>query len=464
MFRSYKKLQEQNKELTTAVQHMSEQMTFILGEWREVETSDAYVGNEFTTYSEQVKELAKMYEAKSNWGCQLTRNIIDVRSAFTIGGGVKPELAQGVDSAEAEMKFVREFIKANQIDQNIPLDLAKESEIEGKCLVKIWWSDEIKMPKVVFIPWSEYNYKVETDPLDYTVHRKVVFDDINRGKAEGQKIDAIEEDSFVYGIFGGRTYKVNDTPPKLGNIIGEIQGLDKALRDWREINMLFAKPTPVFEAEDMDIANAIHEKLASMNWRIGTYLAIGGATYALKGPDVAGARNIENEIKRRASIISGATGIPIHFLGLPEQMSNRSTADNLFELVFASTVRERMEWIGFYTKMFQLAIRKYNQNNPGAAQLREDVVRAILAEFSQQQLNNLVDIWLLLYQNDVITRETILSHVPDIDPEREKRMLEQQAEANMAKFLPKLNQSQPQNAPQAAQDAPESTNDSEVNT
>ncbi|MDP4879928.1 MAG: hypothetical protein NWR36_08580, partial [Opitutales bacterium] len=58
----------------------------------------------------------------------------------------------------------------------------------------------------------------------------------------------------------------------------------------------------------------------------------------------AGGTSLTTEINTIAKIISGATGIPIHYLGFTDLMSNRATAEDLAELVNVTTSHEREAW------------------------------------------------------------------------------------------------------------------------
>jgi hypothetical protein len=126
-----------------------------------------------------------------------------------------------------------------------------------------------------------------------------------------------------------------------------------------------------------------------------------------------------NEIITLAKIISGTTGVPVHFLGLPDLLSNRATADNLMELVWASTVKERETWNSAYTEILKKAIDKWNANNKGPTKLRNDVLRIEIQEVSSEQWTHLEKVFIPLLLAGKVSLEYVLSQIPNLDMQEE---------------------------------------------
>jgi hypothetical protein len=127
---------------------------------------------------------------------------------------------------------------------------------------------------------------------------------------------------------------------------------------------------------------------------------------------------LEKEIITNAKMISGNVGIPIHFLGFPDLMSNRATSTDLFELIMASTAKERLVWAGFYEEMFDKALTKANKNfTPGQ-------VKAEILQVSDAKIQELASVWLPLYTGGVIDLDYMLSKIPDIEPSKVKKSLD----------------------------------------
>jgi len=394
--------------------------------------SNKYRGNDYTSYDSIVTQLDKMYSGTADWGNLIAKNIVDVRAAFTVGQGVKPVYMEGFseNTASREMEFIKKFLIANNLDNEVPQDWAREAEIEGKFCCKLIPDIEKKQIKVRYLSYTNNKYKVITPTDDYAIYERVEYN-INSTPVK------IEANNFVYKRFGGRTTKVNETTPKAGLCLGMIEGIDKALWDWRKINHLFSSPTPYFECETPEQAEKLNELLGKINWKIGKYVATTGK-FSLVESAGAARESIENEIITRAKMISGIVGLPVHFLGLPDLMSNRSTSTDLFELINASTSKERTVWIGGYEELFQkvllMANAVFNMGfNPNA-------IGAEIPFVSEQKMKQIVDIWLPLYTARAIDLDTLLNKIPDVDAETVKENLVDAAAGEMEKAKMQLEQ------------------------
>lgn len=191
-----------------------------------------------------------------------------------------------------------------------------------------------------------------------------------------------------------------------------LEDIDKALWDWREMNHLFGAPTPFFKVENKSDVKPLQAALSEIQWRIGKLL-ITNADFSMVEITGAGAESIRKEIETKAKISSGMVGVPVHFLGFVDLMSNRATADNLMELLFASTSMERNSWVGLYSSMIEKAMRMHNeqmQNNLDSRALKVDI-----PEVSYQKLKELQEVWLPMYVGGGISLPTFLSKVPDVD-------------------------------------------------
>ncbi len=422
-----------------------------------------YVGNSYRSYEAQVLETSRKYEGRASWGNQLTKTIVDLRSAFTIGAGVKAVAAEGAKGdAKPELEFIRGFMRENGLDAETPQDWAREGEIEGRVLIGLSSAPitedtaqegspdailksanrEARLIRARFISWTHNGYTVHSAPDDYATLKKVVYKPGAGPEASNsqapQKAVTLGPTEFVLAKFGGRTHNISQTPTRVGMVLSLIEAIDKALRDWREINHLYASPTPYFEAEEKAAGDSVYTKLKAINWRIGRFLVLAKAKFSLVSPDLSGGTDsLKEEILKAASQVSAAVALPIHYFGFPEQMSNRSTADSLMEVVLAGTQKERIIWGGAYTELFRKAILFHNRVNKKT--LDPDAVRAEIGEITQVQLHTLKDVWLALYTEQAISRETLLEKIPGIDVDAELKRLESEAEANpVATPLPSL--------------------------
>lgn len=402
------------KELRQKIAEVQNTVDVLIGEACERSSTR---GNPYRNYLTAIKAVADKYEGTAQWGVQQIRNIVDLRSAFIIGQGIKIEPKK---KGSREQEFIEGFIKHNDLDEEMPQDLAKEAEIEGRMLVKLIPNTEKKQIDLRYISYSINNYKVVTATDDYKKYEKVTWRDMTL-----QKDMVLLPNEFVYKKFAGRVNKVNDVMPKVAMVLRMCEALDKALNDWRDINHLFAAPTPHFKCTTDKEVEATQKAIKDINWRIGKLL-ITTAEYALKGPESdAGLKSLENEIITLAKVISGATGIPVHFLGLPDLMSNRAVSTDLFEFINASTNKERHVWEGLYEEIFDKAIRMANESFKTG--LVEDQVNVNVLQITEAKIKELVDIWMPLYAGGIVDLDYVLSKIPDADPDKIKTSLEESA-------------------------------------
>ncbi len=181
---------------------------------------------------------------------------------------------------------------------------------------------------------------------------------------------------------------------------------------------------PDIECADANQAKSMNEAMseAMKNFRLRKlFIHTGKFSYV-----VPGTMNdaLEKEIITLAKMISGTTGTPVHFLGLPDLMSNRATADNLMELVTASTSKERQIWKGLYLEMLAkaMAIRNANIQKTPLKPERLDVEIPLI---TQEQWDRITEVYLPLYQSDALSKKTLLSQVPGINVESELEALEE---------------------------------------
>lgn len=375
--------------------------------------------NPYPTYDAQVRALSDKYEGKGEYGNHQVGAIIDVRSAFILGLGVNVAEVDGAGGDGREIDFINNFIRHNRLDL-LAQRWAREAEIEGKCLIRL--RPDGDQVRAQWIPWSQHRYTVDAAPDDYATYRRVTY----KVNGTGNPV-VLPASQFAYQSFGGRTHNVNECPPRIGRVLRLCESLDRALMDWRRINNLFACPTPYFKMGAASEAEGFYQKLRKMNWKIGKFLC-GTADFSMVGPDGAGVQSLENEIITIAKIISGATAVPVHFLGLPDLMSNRATADNLFELVVAGTTEPRLLWVALFTDLFRKALEMANETLKKGFKPR--AVEAQVPEASSAKLKELVDVWLPLYAEGVVSLEFLLGKIPDVDPEEEMaRVAEAKAEA-----------------------------------
>ena len=383
--------------------------------------STGYTGTRYKEPATATKELAKKYEGLADWGVQQVRNIIDLRAAFTIGSGITVTLKKGKEAKTRELEFIQDFIKYNDRDNEMAQDFAKEAEIDGRVLCHLSPSSDNQNIDLRFVSYTANDYTVTAAANDYNKYTSVKY------KTSGGE-GTYSEEEFVYSKFSGRVHKVNEIMSKTAMVLTAIEDLDKALYDWRAINRLFASPTPYFECQSPEDAESMYSMLKKIRWNIGKFLC-GVGKFSLVSMPGEGVESLEKEIITKSKIISGATGVPVHFMGFPELMSNRSTSTDLFELISASTSKERRIWAGTYDEIFSKALAMANKTMK--KNFDTDAIKTEIPHVTAEKLKEIIDVWLPLFESSVIDHDTMLQKIPQVDAQMVKKNIAAQAKERL---------------------------------
>lgn len=386
-------------------------------------TNTHYTGNKYNSYPKQVAQMDLMYRGLATWGNMITKNVIDVRAAFSTGQGLQVVKREGYTKpADRELTFIREFMQYNNLDKEIPQEYAKEAEIEGQTLFKFKPAKTTggdSTIRLLFVPWRKCKYGITFDVNDFYTPIRAKY---TGSVGEYPSFD-LTADEFVYRRFGGSPFST-DTPTKMAFCIGYAENLDKAIWDWREINRIHSSPTPVITLQDKEAAKEAAAYLTQKNWKIGKLLVLFNGKFELVGWHGEGYTTLQEEMMAMVKTISGTTGIPVHFFGYPELLSNRDTADNLIELIVLATNKERKTWISAYEEIFRKAILAYNKeyNN----NLDPNAIDAKMPFATSAKLKEIAEVWLPMYQGNTISLHTLLAQLSgDIDVEEEVKRIEE---------------------------------------
>ncbi len=387
------------------------------------EVISKYKGNDYQDYDRAVDEISKKYNGKADWGVITTGAIIDLRAAFILGDGVNiTYTTETAAEAERELQWARDFFAYNGLDAEMAQEIAKESEIEGKIALRLTYDDEPYrdwpgMVSARYLSWLSKKYTITTGDNDYLWFKALSW----TPKGGGNPV-TIPEEEFVYKKFGGRLSVPNEAQPKIMKCLTEIDRLDRALRDLREINHLFATPTPDFEVEDESQVRAIIERIETTNWKIGKAFVHTGK-FDLKGPDMTGVETLIAEIELLVKMISGTTGIPIHFLGLLDLLKNRATGDNTRELINAATARERKIWCGAFKEMIEKAMELFNANvyaqKSQSVKLDPSRIRVDIPLITQEHWDRIERVLIPAASAGIVSKEYVASQIPGVDLEAE---------------------------------------------
>jgi hypothetical protein len=374
----------------------------------------------YNTRESMIAETVAKYKGIAKYGNQVLQRLINLRVAFSVPNRLFVRKNPLVDSKDEEVEATKEFVKNfmafNGLDGDTPKNLAKEIEMQGQVLLELVWNTTAKLPSILYYPWNKVGYTIVPDnpyEIKTTVTAKMVIEGKNKEIADDECV-FIGFNDVLHDYIGY---------PTCGPILRHIEDLDLDLADWRKLNHLFAHPTPHFKCETQEEAFAVNTMITSTGWKVGTAIAT-SSEFGLKGPSGVEASMLMSSITTLAKIISAHTGIGIHFLGFANVMSNRATADSMGEPTEVVLHSEITSWNDFYYRMFVKAIRMRNSKLNG--KLPEDCVVPVIVPMTDRQWKNLIDVYIPLAGQGLISNETLLDEIPGIDSAEEMRKIEEQ--------------------------------------
>lgn len=382
-------------------------------------------GNGYTTLSSMVTETKRKYKNEADWGCPFVQRIINLRKALVMPHGIRLMPAPGVKPDDSNYTAAKEvlmrFIEFNDFNEGLAIELVKEGELEGNVLVDLrQWDNVEKTVKVIYRPWSTYQYTIKVAPTDPSQITSVTWNPTTSLETPV----TINSANFAFVYFNGMLNEFKGIPT-VGPVLTVCENLHKTLTHWNRFNSLFAKAMPVFECQTEAQVRHIEALINSHGWRLGDAVALVGK-FSFATPDSTGvASSLEGEIKADLQIIAGHTGVGPHFLGFPDLMSNRSTADSMGEPTEVVSTAEISLWKNFYEDMFDKVIDKHNaQMNK---KVQTGLVKPQLLPMTDRQWERARMFWLPAARDRLVSQALFLENIPDVDAEKELERQEEEA-------------------------------------
>lgn len=400
--------------------------------WTEKATK--YVGNKYSTYKEQITAANAMFNGTADWGCNQMAAVVEARVGFIVPRGFKVVAKR--DGADAELAFAQNFVEFNSLDKENIYHFATEGELDGKVLFHLSFDSKNEftpagednpirgMVSVRYISEASNPYTIKTKPDDYMDIESAIY---RKGGDDNNKVTVAEPD-LVYRKFGGRLDNANETSSKVLKVLAQIENLDRALRDWREINHLYASPIPENETTTVEEAQANAEAMNKKNFKPGKMFFHTGK-FGFAQPSMTGVDALYKEIVMLAEMIAFNTGVPVHYW-FPELATNRATAEDIsWGLINSATSRERNIWEGLLEEMIDKAIAIYN-GNAKMTPLRQGMLKVEIPVITREDWERFTAVWLPLFNAKGITMRTLLSKLPDdIDVDAEVEAVQEEKDA-----------------------------------
>ena len=417
--KAYRQKRKTEKELAKAIQAMAGpeglsdpvQIESLLSFIR-LNSSIGGTTNSYKSYESQVAETYRKYNGEADWGCQQTRAVLDIRTAFIAGEGFTIACKDGRTA-----DWITTFLEDNKFFGKRFQSAVLAGEITGKVLLILRPAVGVS-PKIIKIPYhTEHKYEVVLqDSWDPDSIIDIVKND------NGKKV-SIGLENFVYLKLGGDDKSINKTTTRVGAVLNELENYDRALKDIRRLNHIGARITPSWLAKDSNEVGTIKKTIEDTRWKIGDAW-IGTAALDYKTPGTGAHDNLKTELASTIKTISSVTSVPVHWIGWADLLSNRSTAESLYETINNGTVAERTVWA---ESMYDLIVKAQELYiDSGGEKIntvnRDFEVKIPVIDYSN--FINLVRALSVAYNDNVISRADYQNFIPGLNPLYTNKQLE----------------------------------------
>jgi len=379
--------------------------------------------NNYRTYAKQVQQLYDMYEARTEYGAELTGGIIDTLVAFIAGEGISYTADKQVE------KYIQNFIEKNKLNGSRLLNMIEIGVLEGKNLLilspELKGKDKDKYIKLRSFSYNINKYKVEHNATDKDEITKITY---RPNKQDNDKTIPVDKSVFVR--IGGTERDFNETPSKLHRVITQIENCSRAYYDLRKNTHVFGKYMPYWKTATAQEAKSINNDIQDRSWQIG-YGYAGTGDFSLVEPSGSAGKAILDDFLLGLKCISTTTGIPIHWLAWPELMSNRATADTMLEVVRAATAKERMIWEEALHEAIKKSMVLAVDEGIAENSILNKEFKITLDFATIALLEQVSKIWIPLMDSNIVSMATTRTKIPGIDSAYEKKQIQKEKEENM---------------------------------
>lgn len=389
--------------------------------------------NTYKSYQSQVVATYLKYNNMMDYGNWQTKAIIDLRLAFIAGEGISVAATN-----PKTQDWLEKLMEKNKFNGSFFFRAAKGGEMTGKSLLFTKYDKEWQFPKLFRVPFGGITNDDGTSiqGINYSIVSKDMFDIFSEKRIfvnKGNTTEPMHLNNFVYVILGGDDISMNETNTKVGSVLIEIENYDRALKEMRRRNYVANRITPTFKAKDRKEASITQAAIAAANWKVGNAL-VTTADFDYKSPSTEANDNTEKELQSNVKAISTMTGVPVHWCGHTELMSNRATATSLYETIDNGTKVERATWA---ESIFDLFVKAQEVDiDSGMSELseidRDFTVQLPLISFEKFQEK--IQALSLAYSDEAISIDDYRNFVPGINPLKTAKAIEAQKKKEMKEF------------------------------
>jgi len=201
----------------------------------------------------------------------------------------------------------------------------------------------------------------------------------------------------------------------------------------RRNNHIFARITPVFETKSDSETTSLQGWLNRLKWTIGKAF-IGQAKFRYESPKTSTHDNLNSELVATIKTISAVTGVPVHWLGYVDLMSNRATADTLYEFIKNATSFERVVWEESLYELILKAQELYI-NAGGTDLILNPDFQVRLPLISFENFLDKVRALNIAYADGAISINDYMNAIPGIDPLKTKKDIEEEEKKDQENLI-----------------------------
>ena len=346
--------------------------TYGVADERRSEQEEGYCTT-FTYYLQQISELYTMLEARSQYGAEPAKSILGHRTSFLAGEGVRVS----ADTTVLQ-EWIEGWLRVNGLTGRMLTDAVSEGEVVGHIL---WTIDDMGMATchpafVGYDGWAgsggtgglgigpqQYSEGQWEQPQWWPQFDGMRLTGVQRRVAAGlyQPWLEVGRDRFVFVRTGGHGNVARYPAPttRMCCMIDSMKNYDRAVRQSRRLNNTSTRQSAVFElppedaSDEQEVAD-YYAKLHDTGWGMGDPVVTRGK-FGIVSSDSGPVETLAKEAAMIIKSLSATSAIPPHWLGYVDMMSNRATADSLFETIKAGTLVERLAWEHGLDEMIRLA-------------------------------------------------------------------------------------------------------------
>ena len=416
--------------------------------------SDTGFTNDYFDYASQVNEIYRKWLGKSSWGNSQLQSLVNLLASFTCAQGAT------ISSPDENFKYwVESFFRFNRSGQGSLLNIVANAHLSGKAVIRLKPKKYMNPSREgVFIQLFEYSERMKY----YIVLQDNETKDIREGFyliPQDEMIEATEEWEAMFRSFGviddvpldtssvpkeklldsvgnhlhylrfGKD-RLNKEVPDLGSILIECENYDRALKGLRKLNHFGANITPYWKCQNSNEVMKLKNELKASGWTVGKgFIGTAELSYVTAKNNTAQDALLK-EMEQAAMRMTSQTGVPVHYLGFVQLMSNRSTADSLWDLVSTSTARYREALADFMYDVLVDAQQMYIDNSIDFIYMDKKTKKKVTAKLDNlvrdfeitfpvidyQNFMNTVKGLSIAFNDGIIDSDEYRQQMPNVDP------------------------------------------------